>query len=207
MIYEVDKSIFSTLQDNLPFLRFEDANYVFLEESYLSTDGRVENPWIEPEEVTIVRRTSMMEVSKDWDHPEKGIVENFEILCEKFFDDSIPKTLNNVKNFIMGGTRDTLDVMEISNLPMMLSIFKKARLSSYLEPSRYVVRVPCGEYNLDLVKFPKVDKLYIEITKLYQTTSNRGAESLCRILNLGSEIKSDWANIYQSLIRSGAVKS
>lgn len=194
MIYKVDKSIFRKLEDNLPFLNYSKAYFVLLEESFFSENGKQENPWIDPENVIIYRRTSELTLTGNSENRNLNF-EEFEKLCNEFFELKT-KTLSNTKRYVMIGSRRFLELTEIDNPVVLFYFLEKANLKPYLEPSRYVVRIPCGDYNLDIVKFVKGEDLYVELTKNFSDARNQGIESLQRNLGLSEELKTDWANLY-----------
>ena len=202
MIFEVAEDILNKITKELPFLRYNDTQFVYMEEQYLSKNGLPEKPWKEPEDVIIHRVTA--ELSQDTTSVEfEKDLEAFKVFCKNFFDESLTKTMTKLKHFLMTGTKDTLDATEIANWSVVDDLLNKTDLKEYLDFGRWIIRIPCGEWNINFIKIASVDKLYLEITSLWDKKSD--AERLHQTLSLKNPIDSSWAEI--ALSHLSVVKS
>ena len=191
MIFEVTEDILDKITEELPYLRYNDTQFIYLEEQYLSKGGRLEKPWKDPEEVIIHRASA--ELPKNENVSFETDLKSYKNFCKDFFDESKPKTLANLKHFLMTGTKGALDATEIANWNVIQSIQQKVDLKSYLEFGRWLIRIPCGEWNINLVKFAGLDSFYLEITTVWDKKSD--AEKLHQTLSLKNPIDSTWAEI------------
>lgn len=191
MIFEVTEDILDKITEELPYLRYNDTQFIYLEEQYLSKDGKLEKPWKDPEEVIIHRASA--ELPKNENVNFETDLEGYKDFCKNFFDESATKTLANLKHFLMTGVKGALDATEIANWNVIQTLQQKVNLKSYLEFGRWLIRIPCGEWNINLVKFAGIDKLYLEITTVWDKKSD--AEKLHQTLSLKNPIDSTWAEI------------
>lgn len=191
MIYKVTESILDKIKSELPFLRFNETNFVYLEEQYLSENGKVEQPWKEPKDVIIHRVTAELPKNESVDF-EKDF-SNFEVACKNFFNDERSKTLANLKHFLFIGSKEDLNATEIANWSVIDALLNKANLKEYLGFGRWLIRIPCGEWNINIVKIAKSEDLYLEITSVWGEKSD--AEKLQQTLELTNPLDLTWAEI------------
>lgn len=175
-------------------MRYNDSSFILLEESFFSENGVIEKPWEEPNEVVVYRRTSELHVPEDLNL--EVPFSNFEKFCASFLDNDQSKTFTDAQHLLLKGTKNSLEVCQVSNPKVLLDLLDRAGLKSYTEPCRYMVRIPCGEYNLDIVKFLDLQDIYVNIFKCNKDAPDEGLENLKKYLDLKTPISKEWASIY-----------
>ena len=166
MIFKTSLEILEKIFTTFPYFRYNDTEFFYIEESYLSKDGKQEKPCKEPTSVTICRTVARQ------DFPNKVEIEkNLELLkkhCKDFFDESLTKTLSGLKRFLITGTREELEATEIANWKALQTFIDKTSFKDYLNFGRYIIRIPCGEWNINLVKVSGLSDIFLEITSIHQ---------------------------------------
>lgn len=166
MIFKTSLEILEKIFTTFPYFRYNDTEFFYIEESYLSKDGKQEKPWKEPVSVTICRAVAR-QVFPDNVEFEK----NLELLkkhCKDFFDENLTKTLSGLKRFLITGTQEELEATEIANWKALQAFIDKTSFKDYLNFGRYIIRIPCGEWNINLVKVSGLSDIFLEITSIHQ---------------------------------------
>lgn len=196
MIYKIDFSFLDTLTNKLPFLRYNDTQFYFLQEAYYSNRGKKETPWRKPKSVIIHRLTA----EKTFKDDTKGLdFENHKDLfikcCTDFLDKDKSKTLINLKHFLLIGEKNNLKATEISNWEIIEELFKKVDYKDYLNFGRYLIRIPCGSLNLNIVGFAEGNQkdLFLEITQIVD--NQKDLKSIQKDLELKNPINAFWTDL------------
>lgn len=192
MIFKVTDKILDKIKAELPYLRYNETNFVYMEEQYLSKNGKVEAPWKNPKEAIIHRvsaefpKNEAMDFEKDFN--------SFKDYCRLFFDESQAKTLSNLKHFLFIGDKDHLNATEVANWSVVADLLDKTDLDEYLSFGRYLIRIPCGEWNINIIKLANGSDLYLEITAVW-INEESDVEKLHQILSLTNPLDLSWAEI------------
>ena len=104
MIFKTSLEILEKIFTTFPYFRYNDTEFFYIEESYLSKDGKQEKPWKEPANVTICRAVARQVFPNNVEFEK-----NLELLkkhCKEFFDESLAKTLSGLKRFLIPHSRD-----------------------------------------------------------------------------------------------------
>lgn len=193
MIFEVDLSILDKIFEKLYYLRFNDASFNYIEELYFSEDGRLETPWTPPYEESIIYR-----LAASWPKPSdmdfERNFESFKTRCADFFDETKAKTLSDLKKFLLVGTKDDLQATEIANWAVIDRLLDRTTLDFYLQLSRWLIRIPCGNVNINLVKIPKIETLFLEITPVF-VEDKASVEKLQNDLQLSNGQDCFWTDL------------
>jgi len=192
MIYKVAEDIIEILTKKLPFIRYGDARFFDLEESYYSVAGKKEIPWKNPKESIVHRLTAYIELNPKENNFDKN-KKDFINFCNCFFDNSIPKTFSNAKHFLLVGDRENVQATEVAIWNVVEEAFNKANLHSYFDCSRLLINIPCGSLNLYVTKLVNSNDFYIEITS--EDPDSNELDILINTLNLTNEIEESWAEL------------
>jgi len=191
MIYKIDSTLFNSIEQNLPFLNFNETTFHLLSEAYYSRNAVFIKPWSQP--MTIHRLTGLFEFDKKLVDFEKDF-NIFKKCIEDFFNEKFDKTFNNVRHFLLQGNRDELSCTEVSDWQVLENTFKCNDIKSYLSCERLLVRIPCGAANLNIVKFVDFSDLFLEITT-FDADSQKLSNSLKKNLNLIDGLETSWIEL------------
>lgn len=192
MIFKLKSNFLKDLTNKLPYLRYNDTQFYYIEENYFSKDGKKEETWVNPKESIIHRLTANISLNTDKINFEEN-KKDFLDFCNNFFDNTKTKTFSNVKNFLMVGEINNLKFSEISNWEVLEELLYKENLKEYFYLNRYLIRIPCGSLNLNIIKIEEFDELYLEITEVVSNAQEK--LNLIKDLDLNNQINESWVNL------------
>lgn len=182
MIFKVKNNILDVILDKLPFLRYNDTQFLYREEQLYGN-------------IILRRIEGKLDIIGDFEK-EPNV---FESLCEGFFDPKLSKTFENTKNYLfVGSTLNDLKVTAIPDWNVIAELFKKINLSCKLSYSRYIISIPCGMLNLNIVKFDKDNDIYLEILNF---NKDENIEKIRNLLNLEKPLDKEWIDIAKEKIK------
>lgn len=192
MLFKLQKKFLEDLIIKLPYLRYNDTNFYYIEESYFSKNGEKEKTWVNPKESVIHRLTANIPLNAEKVNFEEN-KKDFINFCNNFFDNSRTKTFANLKNFLIIGNLDNLKYSEISNWKVIEDLLYKTGLKEYFSINRYLIRIPCGSLNLNIIKIEEFEDLYLEITEI--SPSEQEKLNLIKDLALNNQINDTWVSL------------
>lgn len=125
----------------------------------------------------IYRRTS------SWLPPEFSS-EEFEGLCEKFFDKSQSKTFQNARELIMTVTNGDVEYTDVSKGSVILKMLENLNWYCYKRQEDMLVRMPLGLVNIDIIKADDADNVCVRVFKLMDSATDECIADLIKALNL-----------------------
>lgn len=129
------------------------------------------------DEDIIYRRTSSL-------LPPEYSSEEFESLCEKFFDKNQSKTFQNAREVIMTVTNGVVDYTDVSKGSVILKMLEKLNWYCYKRQEDMLVRIPLGLVNIDIIKADDADNVYVRVFKLMDSATDECVADLIKALNL-----------------------
>lgn len=195
MIYQVDKHIINKITQNLSFLRFNDTQFYFLAENYYSKDSKDSIPW-KDSKTSIIHRlvSSLYKTEFDFEKNHQAFIH----FCSDFFNTRKIKTFENIQHVLMFGTKDDIKITELSNWVALEELLKSFDVKDYFYLERLIIRIPCGNLNLNITKLNNIDKiLYLEVTSLDSklTPNSKDLKKLEEELGLTNPIDSNWVDL------------
>lgn len=125
----------------------------------------------------IYRRTS------NWLPPE-FTSEEFESICEKFFDKNQSKTFQNARELIMTVTSDVMDYTDVSKGSVIIKMLENLNWHCYKQQEDMLVRIPLGLVSLDIIRADDAKNVYVRLSKLLDSATDECVADLVKVLNL-----------------------
>lgn len=195
MIFEVKNNFLKSLTEKFPYIRYNDTQFYLIEEAYYSKGGKKEIPWKAPEQSTVHRLTAELPLDREKINFEKDLT-SFVNFCNYFLDNTKTKTYTKLTHTLLRGLKNDLKYTVISNWSVLEDLFEELDLKEYFYLNRFLIRVPCGSLDLNIIKIENIEKLFLEIVDL---DSNQDSQKLKKDLNLTEMLDKSWTDIALSI--------
>lgn len=171
MIFKIILEDFlNKLFQELPYIRYNETSFMLIDETFYSNRKIEETPWKEPKNIIMYRATADLSKPNPKQLDFEKDIKVFIDFCKTYFTDNTTFTFSNLKHFLFTGSEKNLTVSELSNWNALENVFTTVNLQHYLQMERKLIRIPCGNLNINIVNFPfHRGSCFCEITPLYES--------------------------------------